>query len=640
MSRVARKLVETYLSFDPRSLGLFRILLAAVLLTDLLLRALDVEAWYTDHGLIPRSIQLDDPGVVPFSLFLLASTRTQALCGMGLCALVYGLLAIGYRTRLAQLLSLVAVVSLNNRIPVLENGGNFVLNLLATWSLFLPLGRRFSLDALLASLRSRRERTPEELNDRAALHTPATPVVSLAVLALLLQFSAIYLFNYLNKTGPAWRDGSAVHYALRQERLVTAAGVWLREAAPQWALEALTDGTLALEAGAAVLILAPVWTRQLRLAAAVLLPALHLGFALCLRLGVFSYAMSAFFALLLAREHWEWLGDRCPRGRWTAYFDADCGICLKFARLVARLDPRGRVRFVSNHEPGLPAGVTRQLAERAILVEERESGRITYGADAVAELLRVRLATRPLAVVLRLAGIAAAASLAYRIVARNRSRISRRLGLAACGGAGAAAGDGAPAMRPRATAAGRARVVLREAMVLLLLVACYGDLGRNAAWPAGLRYEQPAPLRAIVGYPRLFQYWMMFSPDVPGVEQTIAVEAVTAGGRTVDPYNEIASRQARIPRLAEDHRPVPGLPARLGQDQFFAAYSERVSQEHWVRYHDPLRDWILHYPRRTGDPADEIVRFRAYHLVAPIPPPGAKEPGALQQRVFLRYPEK
>jgi hypothetical protein len=41
-----------------------------------------------------------------------------------------------------------------------------VLTELVVWSMFLPVGRRFSVDALRASLEARRETTPEALNDR------------------------------------------------------------------------------------------------------------------------------------------------------------------------------------------------------------------------------------------------------------------------------------------------------------------------------------------------------------------------------------------------------------------------------------------------------------------------------------------
>ena len=56
MHRLRRKLVATYLTFDPRSLGSFRILLGLVLLADLYRRYLGVDFFYTDDGLIPGGL--------------------------------------------------------------------------------------------------------------------------------------------------------------------------------------------------------------------------------------------------------------------------------------------------------------------------------------------------------------------------------------------------------------------------------------------------------------------------------------------------------------------------------------------------------------------------------------------------------
>ena len=223
------RLTATYLTFDARSLGLFRILLGLVLLADVYRRWQVVDFWYTDDGIISRSSLMYPRVSYLFTFFLYASTHGQAVAGMLLCAVVYGLFTIGFRTRLFQILSLVCAVSLNNRLFLLENGGQFVLQLLCAWTLFLPLGRRFSVDAALGG----------ERNER--------PVVSLAVLGLLLQFGAIYLFNVLHKTGVAWRDGSAVYYTLHDERLVTALGVWVRETLPAAVLETMSHATLLLD---------------------------------------------------------------------------------------------------------------------------------------------------------------------------------------------------------------------------------------------------------------------------------------------------------------------------------------------------------------------------------------------------------
>src|SRR6185369_12084221 len=97
-----------------------------------------------------------------------------------------------------------------------ENGGYTVENLLLLWTCFLPLGDRFSLDALLASMRRRREVSAAELADRGDVLSPEqrAPHVTLVAAIVLLQLSAIYYFNFVHKTGASWKDGTATHYVL------------------------------------------------------------------------------------------------------------------------------------------------------------------------------------------------------------------------------------------------------------------------------------------------------------------------------------------------------------------------------------------------------------------------------------------
>src|SRR6185436_1830720 len=98
---------------------------------------------------------------------------------------------VGYKTRLAQILSLIFVASMDGRILLIENGGYVVYNLLLLWTCFLPMGDRFSVDAMLASMRSRREATEDDLNDRKDLVPPENqkPYVSIIGLTILLQLA-------------------------------------------------------------------------------------------------------------------------------------------------------------------------------------------------------------------------------------------------------------------------------------------------------------------------------------------------------------------------------------------------------------------------------------------------------------------
>ncbi|HEX2876116.1 MAG TPA: hypothetical protein VHP33_32920 [Polyangiaceae bacterium] len=297
---------------DPRSLGAFRIAFGLVLFSDLLRRWVDLRFWYTNSGLLPNHTLLwRPPSDHSFSLFFTVSTPFEAQLGFALCGVVYAMFLLGYRTRLAQLLALVARVSLNSRLAALENGGDMVMDLLCVLTLVLPLGARFSLDALAASVRAKAAEPaePSELGASSSA-MPRQAVTSLAVLGLLLQFATIYYFNAAAKNGAAWRSGDAVHYALHQDKLVTWFGVWMREHLPMSALHALTWGTLATEWLGFVLIITPVFVRQARLLAVCLMPTLHLGFALGLNLGGFSPAMMSFFPLLLTAEHWDGLSRR------------------------------------------------------------------------------------------------------------------------------------------------------------------------------------------------------------------------------------------------------------------------------------------------------------------------------------------
>src|SRR6185295_13426029 len=91
-----------------------------------------------------------------------------------------------------------------------------------------------------------------------------TKVVSLGVLVLFCQLAFIYFFNAVHKGGETWREGSAVHYVLHHDRLVTSFGVWLREHMSPGMGHAMTWSTLGMEGALPWLILAPVATRSCR----------------------------------------------------------------------------------------------------------------------------------------------------------------------------------------------------------------------------------------------------------------------------------------------------------------------------------------------------------------------------------------
>ena len=96
---------------------------------------------------------------------------------------VYPALLVGFYTRLATIGSWILLASLYTRAPFAVNGGDTLLLLLLFWSMFLPLGQSWSVDAL------------RKQND-----TNSNPVVlSIGSCAILIQIFLVYFCTLLFK---------------------------------------------------------------------------------------------------------------------------------------------------------------------------------------------------------------------------------------------------------------------------------------------------------------------------------------------------------------------------------------------------------------------------------------------------------
>jgi predicted DCC family thiol-disulfide oxidoreductase YuxK len=452
--RVSEFVRDRYLSVDPRWLGIFRILFGVLLLVDGGRRFVAARAFYTNDGLLPNHYSLFRPmGRNVFSVFHAFSTMGEVAIAFTLTMFVFAMFTIGYRTKLFHVLSAICITSLNARNIFVENGGTVVVNILAIWTLFLPLGRRFSVDAVLASLRARHEQTSDELNDRASPPRDVTPYVSLVVLALMLQWSVIYFFNAAHKTGEGWRNGSTLHWFWHQDRIVTWFGLWARDHVPLAVSKYFTWATLGVEFTLAFILLVPffqVWTRRLALLLAF---GLHGGIALSSRLGPFSYVMTLFFVLLLGARDYalleRWFG-RPARAR-TVIYDSDCGVCLLACRILKRLDPFERLTFVGNHERDrIPAALDAKTLDETFAVI-RPDGKIATHERGIYEVLRALPLGIFVAFWFVVPGLSALLRILYRRFAEHRLQISSWLGLGICGvapAADAAASDQSDAAPP------------------------------------------------------------------------------------------------------------------------------------------------------------------------------------------------
>jgi predicted DCC family thiol-disulfide oxidoreductase YuxK len=614
---------DRYLSVDPRWLGLFRVCYGLILISELVNRWLVARLFYSNDGLLPNHFSMFRPmGDDLFSLYHVASSVNEVHVAFALTLLVFVLFTLGYKTRLFHLLSLICITSLHSRNLFNENGGSVVVNILGLWTLFLPLGSRFSVDAVLASLRTRSERSSAELNDRSSPEPTVTPFVSVVVLALILQWSVIYFFNAVHKTGAGWRDGLAIHLFLWQDRIVTWVGVWAREHVPFAATKLMTQSTLWVEGALAGILLIPFWQRYTRRIALLLAIGLHGGIALLSRLGPFSYVMTAFFLLLFGESEFRWLARWFgrPGRKKTIVFDADCGICLWCSRLCKRLDPFACLTFVGNNErEKLPESLDAAALERTIVVIDAR-GRVFQEERALFEIARAL----PLGVLvgwwLVVPPFAQLARLLYRKVSANRLRISTLFGLGACGlppepsarDAERVARTSMPVPLGSLREETRgALVVAREASVALLMVVLGTQVATdNPFITRHARATRPAWMAKIVNYGRLLEGWGMFAPEPPFDDGVLVVDGRTKDGRKLDPFT------GKEPEFD------PFTKTGWGHDQLWCDYSNHIRWPHNQQRRQFLREYLQQQHVYSGRPQDQLVAFDVWWIQDKSPLPG------------------
>lgn len=302
----AEPLWHRLVGIDPRSLATLRIGLALVLIFDLLDRFRDLEAHYSDTGLLPRADLLAwKSDAVSFSLHLLSGLwwMQGLLLAMGVLAAVF--LLVGRYTRTATFVSWLLLASLHARNPLILHGGDMLLRCLLFWCLFLPMGRAVSLDAL-----ARRAVSGDAEPDRER-----RKIVSVAALALKLQVCGMYWTTAVLKWHPIWiEDGTAVLMALKLDQLATPFGRFLT----QWPamLEVATFGTMWLEILGPLLVFSPWFTQRLQLFAVAVFVGFHVfGLAPALYLGIFPFVCAAGWMQFLPARFWDEWRHRLPGQR-------------------------------------------------------------------------------------------------------------------------------------------------------------------------------------------------------------------------------------------------------------------------------------------------------------------------------------
>ncbi|MDG1477437.1 MAG: HTTM domain-containing protein, partial [Vicingaceae bacterium] len=263
-----------------------------ILILDLIFfRFLNIEAFYTDNGILPRTLAEkigNSDGytaLTPISpLFISGSKQFVALFFI-LAGLSYTALLVGFKTRLASILSFFFLMSIQHRASIVVETDDRMLLCLVFWGIFLPLNHYFSVDNKQSDFQKLR-------------------ISKMASFAFLMQISLIYFFNGFPKTGETWTTGIAMKYAMMED-------LWINASTANWISQfdnlcyIITKITGPFEILLALLILTPMFWTKIRTVVVVSILLFHWGIAIFLSFGFLPLITTAWAIAMIPKGFWE-----------------------------------------------------------------------------------------------------------------------------------------------------------------------------------------------------------------------------------------------------------------------------------------------------------------------------------------------
>lgn len=381
-------------------LGIFRIGYGLVAVQEIAF------LYYFRHLIFDETPYLDPgPALIPFFLLL-----------WGLAALG---LTLGLHTRLCAVVNYLFWVAFTSFTPLWRDfDGGFDQLLISSGLLliFLPAWRALSLDNLRLKLKY------SQLGQR--YDPPRTVSVLAYILPVFISLGLLYFDSAIHKLfAQHWRNGMGAWLPSSHPYYISPIDMrWLLER--EW-LERVIGYTII---GFQFLFPLLFWHRRLRVPFLILGTLFHGGITLSFNIYPFGLGMLVHYALLVPLGWWRRLGEslRLAKPRLTVFYDGQCPLCWRTVLTVEHFDVRRGVVLLDLQTYAGREATLAGLSEEELLKDLYAvdfQGRRHHGLDTYLKILESMGYPRPIAWLLRLAGIHSLATYIYRRIAANRQRL-------------------------------------------------------------------------------------------------------------------------------------------------------------------------------------------------------------------------
>ena len=278
---------------DLRSIGLFRICLAAILIVDLFYYRLNFyDIFYSNEGFLDHSLwqtmihEGQDLWIWNWSLFSSFEGAWFAVLVILLCILSAVFFGIGIWPRFWGTVLLIGYFSLLQRNPLITSTHERLLIVFLIFALVLPVEKMFCYKS---------KKSGEEIFSYEYRGIP--------VVVFLLYMSLFYFLNAFLKDGESWAGGEAIRFAIKGNLHIKP---WVSHLSiiDSW-LNNLTFFIRGFEFSLAALLLLPSKKAWPQVIAAFLILLFHLFLFLFFSFGIFPLILSLTSVLLIPGVFWD-----------------------------------------------------------------------------------------------------------------------------------------------------------------------------------------------------------------------------------------------------------------------------------------------------------------------------------------------
>jgi predicted DCC family thiol-disulfide oxidoreductase YuxK len=329
-----------FLPERPTPLALYRIFFGILVAAKLMFLYPDWLTWFGTQGILTLSTVQHVEHGPRLSLFSLLPAWDAITSLLFWILLVFaGFVTVGFQTRVSSFIVFWGLASLDQRNPMILNGGDLLLRIMAFFLVFAPSGSALSLDRIIRIYRGKELAQPHSVEPWAQR-------------MMQLQVALMYAGTVVWKmAGETWLSGTAVYYILhlaqfRRFPVPAADNLWFSRFG-SW-------GTLAIESAAGTLI----WFREFRYYVLLGLLMLHGFIEYALTLQLFQWIVMTTFILFVYPQDltraWNWLLSHMARDRSVVLYDGNDLRCRHCAEALRALDVLQRLCLIdaSQNEPG------------------------------------------------------------------------------------------------------------------------------------------------------------------------------------------------------------------------------------------------------------------------------------------------